>query len=218
MIEECLVVEIRVEGDRCPLAEATASTGTRVDAAPPVLRRDGNALLRFSVDLDAQAGLDAVLEDDERIRYLHRASGADVATYRCLSHKPCIVHDLADVGLLLESIRYRRGEEFLTGSVVGTEVLQGVMEAAGDTVGVTIERINPLGAEVTGTPERQWDLTAPQEEALLAALEAGYFEVPKAVTATEVAESLSISKSAFLERLRRGQRALITQALTVRGL
>ncbi len=214
MIEECLVVEIRVNGDACPLAEATDEAATTVEAAPPIFRRDGNALLRFTVDLDAEGELASILEADERIRYLHRASGADIATYRCLSLEPCILHELCDVGFLLEAIRYDNGEEYLTGSVVGTEVLQGVMAAAGDRVGVTIERVNPLGAEVAGSPERQWDLTAPQEEAILAALEAGYFEVPKRVTAGEVAAELNISKSAFLERLRRGQAGLFRQVLT----
>ncbi len=213
MIEECLVVDIRVEGDACPLADATDATGAIVEASPPVLRRDGNALLRFSVDLDEEGALAAVLEDDDRIRYLHRASGADVATYRCLSREPCVLHDLADEGLLLESVRYHNGIEHLTGSVVGTEVLQGVMAAAGDAIGVTIERVNPLGAEVAGSPERQWNLTPSQEEALIAALNAGYFEVPKEATASDVARELSISKSAFLERLRRGQSGLLRQAL-----
>lgn len=213
MIEECLVVDIRVEGDACPLADATDFTGASVEASPPVLRRDGNALLRFSVDLDDEVSLTSVIEGDDRIRYLHRASGADVATYRCLSRDPCVLHDLADEGLLLESVRYQDGIEYLTGSVVGTEVLQGVMTAAGDAIGVTIERVNPLGTEVAGSPKRQWNLTPAQEEALLAALEAGYFKVPKEATASDVAGELSISKSAFLERLRRGQSGLLRQTL-----
>lgn len=213
MIEECLVIEIRVDGDACPLADATAASGATVDAMAPFLRRDGNVLLRFSADLDDEGDLATVLEEDDRIRYLHRAGGSELATYRCLSMDPCVIHDLADAGLLIESVRYSKGAAFITGSVVGTDVLEGVLSAAGDRVGVTIERINPLGAEVTGSPKRQWDLTEPQTEALLAALEAGYFEVPKESTADEVAETLSISKSAFLERLRRGQSALVSQAL-----
>lgn len=213
MIEECLVIDIRVDGDACPLADATAATGATIEASPPLLRRDGNVLLRFSTTLSDAPTLASVLDGNDRIRYLHRASGTDVATFRCLSMDPCVLHDLTDAGLLLESVRYSAGEAYLTGSVVGTEVLEGVLAAAGDTVGVSIERINPLGAEVTGSPKRQWDLTQPQKAALLAALDAGYFAVPKGATATEVAEELSISKSAFLERLRRGQESLVRQAL-----
>jgi predicted DNA binding protein len=58
---------------------------------------------------------------------------------------------------------------------------------------------------------RRWSFTAAQEAALRAALSAGYFEVPRAATATEVADELGISKSAFLERLRRGLATLLEQ-------
>lgn len=213
MIEECLVVEIRIEGDACPLADATDVATTTVEAATPVFRRDGNVLLHFTVPRVDEERLTAALETDDRIRYLHRATGGDVATYRCLSHEPCVLHDLADVGLLVESVQYRHGEAHLAGSVVGTAVLEGVLEAAGDTVGVHIERITPLGREGATSPGRRWDLTTAQEEALTAALAAGYFEVPKAATAAEVADAIGISKSAFLERLRRGQRSLLSQTL-----
>lgn len=39
----------------------------------------------------------------------------------------------------------------------------------------------------------------------------GYFEIPRKATASEVAAELEIGKSAFLERLRRGQTTLYTQ-------
>lgn len=211
MIDECLVVEIRVDGDGCPLAAATEATAASVEARVPLLRHDGNALLRFSSarpDDDLAATLDA----DERIRYLHRTVGPDRSTYRCLSLAPCILHDLTDAGLLLESVRYDAGQEFLSGSVVGSTILEGVLEAAGDAVGVTVERIHPLGDGTRGDAASPWDLTPAQEEALRVAHEAGYFGVPKGATAAEVAEHLGISKSAFLERLRRGQSALFDGA------
>lgn len=212
MIEECLVVEFRVTGDACPLSTASQSTSGSIDAHPPLLRRDDNALLRFSAPVDDDA-LVAALDGDDRIRYLHRVSDQNHATYRCLSLQPCILHELADAGLLVESVRYTDGEEYIAGSVVGLDVLEGVLEAAGDAVGVSLERMHPLGGEVEGSPVAQWDVTPAQEEALRAALELGYFSVPREVTASEVAAHLSISKSAFLERLRRGQEGLLSQVL-----
>lgn len=212
MIEDCLVVEFRVTGDECPLSTASRETSVNIDAHPPLLRRDDNALLRFSAPLNDDT-LATTLDEDDRIRYLHRVSDAERATYRCLSLDPCVLHELADAGLLVESVRYADGEEYIAGSVVGMEVLEGVLEAAGDAVGVSLERMHPLGGEVEGSPVAQWDLTPAQEEALRAALELGYFTVPREVTASEVAEHLSISKSAFLERLRRGQEGLLRQVL-----
>ncbi|MFW6449060.1 MAG: helix-turn-helix domain-containing protein [Halobacteriota archaeon] len=213
MIEECLVVEIRIRGDGCPLADATAAAGADLEAAPPLLRPDGFALVRASTPVATEAALTAALDGDDRVRYLHRARGADAATYRFLSLAPCVVHDLTDAGLLVEALRYRDGEAHITGSVVGSTVLQGVLEAAGDRIGVSIERIHPLGPEVSGSPERRFDLTPAQEEALAVAHELGYFSVPRGATAGEVADRLGISKSAFLERLRRGQAGLVGQAV-----
>jgi len=209
MIEECLAVEFRVTGDGCPLADASETVGTTVDARPPQLRADGNALLRFS----APAGdeLVSALDDDDRVRYLHVAAVEDRYNYRCLVKEPCVVHRLTDVGFLVDSLRYYRGTEHHVGAVVGHEVLESVLEAAGETVGVSLKRVHPLEDETTVA--QQWDLTPAQEEALRVSFEMGYFTVPREVTAAEVAEELGVSKSAVLERLRRGLAALLQQVL-----
>lgn len=226
MIAECLVVECRVTGDDCPLADASAVTDARIECAPPQARADGNDLLHFSAPTDD--GLAATLDDDDRIRYLHRARGcrdgraaggdsgettAPISRddYRCLSKQPCVVHDLTNAGLVVESITYEGGVERYVGAVVGYEVLRGVLEAAGDTVGVTLERVYPLGPEDGDTPAGRWDVTPRQETAIRTALEMGYFAVPRESTASDVAAEIGISKSAFLERLRRGQAGLFRQ-------
>lgn len=208
MIDECLAVEFDVTGDDCPLATASDRTDTSIECEPPQLRSDGNALLRFSAPTDDE--LAAALDADDRIRYLHRSRGGDRDTYRCLSKAPCVVHRLTDAGFMVETLTYRGGEERHTGAVVGNEVLQGVMAAAGDAVGVRLRRVYPVGPE-SPAPEARWDVTPAQAAALRTALELGYFAVPKEVTAAEVAAELGISKSAFLERLRRGQAGLFEQ-------
>lgn len=209
VIDECLVVEFAVTGDDCPLAAATEATSATVDSQPPQRRSDGNALLRFSA---VEGRLATVLDADDRIRYLHVSRTDGRYNYRCLSRQPCVVHELVDAGFLVESIQYRNGEERYTGAVVGHRVLEGVLEAAGDTVGVTLERIYPLGDEDDEqTVGPRWDLTPAQAEAIRVAHERGYFAIPKAVTAEEVASTLGIGKTAFLERLRRGQARVFEQ-------
>lgn len=207
MIEEALVVEFAVSGDDCPLADATRETGGAVDCDPPQLRRDDNALLRFST---ADEAVGAALDADDRIRYLHATGGDDRTTYRCLSLDPCVVHELTDAGLLVDELRYRAGTERVVGAVVGHDVLEGVLAAAGAAVGVTLERIHPLGAD-DETAAGGWGLTPAQAAALRTAHEMDYFAVPKGATAAAVADELGISKSAFLERLRRGQATLFGQ-------
>jgi len=210
MISECLVVEFRVTGDECPLAEASRAVSEPVDAEPPLLRADGYSLLRFSTP---STDIESVLAADDRIRYLHRTTTDALQTFRCLSKKRCVVHDLIEKGFLVESVRYRDGDERHVGAVVGQGVLEEVLEAAGETVGVRLERISPLREEGDSAVESRWNLTPAQSEALELAYDMGYFEVPRRSDAGDVAAALDISKSAFLERLRRGQAALLGRIL-----
>jgi len=208
VIDECLVVEFRVTGDECPLADAAEATGDTIDARPPLLRSDDYALVQFSAP---SAAVGEVLDGDERVGYLHTSRADHRHTYRCLSREPCVVHRLIDEGFLVESVHYRDGAERHVGAVVGHDVLEGVLRAAGDTVGVSLERVSPLGDDGEEPVAQRWDVTPAQEEAVRAAMAMGYFEVPRAVTASDVAADLDISKSAFLERLRRAQESLLTQ-------
>ncbi|MEF8788568.1 MAG: helix-turn-helix domain-containing protein [Haloarculaceae archaeon] len=202
MIAECLVVEVRVTGDDCPLAEAARATGAAVDAHPPLRRSDGHTLLHLTA---SDPALGDHLDRDDRVRYLHGAAADGRHSYRCLSTAPCVVHRLVDAGFLVDAVHHRAGTERYVGAVVGHDVLRGVLEAAGSTVGVSVERISRLG-DTDGDPvARRWDLTPAQEEAVETAVRMGYFGVPRGATASEVADRIGVSKSAFLERLRRAQ-------------
>lgn len=54
-----------------------------------------------------------------------------------------------------------------------------------------------------------YGLTEAQHEAVLAAFEMGYYEVPRDATLADIAEELDTTTSALSERLRRGHRQLI---------
>lgn len=204
MIEECLVVEFSVTGDDCPLAEATASVGTTVQCHPPLYRGNGTSLLRFSASREPDE-LAAALDADDRIDYLHVSEGGRGSNFRCLSKQPCVLQDLVRTGFLAESTEYRDGRGVFSGGVVGYEVLRAVLETTEDAVGVDLEQVYPLESSEDDLVFEQWDVTPAQEEALRAAVDMEYVAVPRQVTASDVADELDISKSAFLERLRRGE-------------
>jgi len=212
VISECLLVELVVSDDACPLADATRAVPVSVEARMPQLRADGAALLGFSAPDDGDRLAEA-LDADDRVHFLHRARTDGPANFRCLSEQPCAVHDLVSAGLLVEGLTYRGGRARVAGAVVGYDTLEAVMDRAGDAVGVRLERVSPLGGEQDSPVAARWNLTARQEEALRAAHEAGYFEVPRDADAGEVAARLGIGKSAFLERLRRAERSLFGELL-----
>ncbi|MDS0478027.1 helix-turn-helix domain-containing protein [Natrinema sp. 1APR25-10V2] len=62
----------------------------------------------------------------------------------------------------------------------------------------------------------RYGITDRQQEALLAALEKGYFDVPRKTTLSEIAETLDISDQALSARLRRGQANLLRNTLRER--
>jgi predicted DNA binding protein len=59
------------------------------------------------------------------------------------------------------------------------------------------------------------DLTDDQQDALVAAFKAGYYNVPRDATAKEVADILDISHQALSERLRRAQNQLVDTKLII---
>ena len=210
MIENCLVVEFAVEGDDCVLADVTGDLGAEVQCRPPLARSDGTALLRATVTKLADDVVEA-LDADDRVNFLHVVDEEQGTNVRFLTKQPCVVHDLVDSGFLVESLEYANGTGTFGGSVVGYDVLRNVLKTTRDAIGVDLKRVYQLDSNEEDYVVKKWDVTPAQEEALRAAFEMEYLAVPREVTASDVAAELDISKSAFLERLRRGEHQLLAQ-------
>ncbi|MFC4544727.1 helix-turn-helix domain-containing protein [Halosolutus amylolyticus] len=69
--------------------------------------------------------------------------------------------------------------------------------------------------DMTEESHSQCGLTTRQYETLVAAIDHGYFEIPREVSMQELSEELDISHQALSERLRRAYRALVTSELNV---
>lgn len=67
----------------------------------------------------------------------------------------------------------------------------------------------------TAPKEREYDLTPAQREVLIAALELGYFSVPRVAQIDDLAQELDISTNAVSQRLRRATGNLARNTLTV---
>ncbi|PSP85049.1 helix-turn-helix domain-containing protein [Halobacteriales archaeon QS_1_68_17] len=77
---------------------------------------------------------------------------------------------------------------------------------------VTIAVNHVVGGEDVSF-DQQVGVTAPQREALLTALELGYFEQPRDATLEDVADEMNISSTAASGRLRRGMATLVERTL-----
>lgn len=67
--------------------------------------------------------------------------------------------------------------------------------------------------DVSGYAEPETRLTPQQREALEAALEYGYFEIPRNISMEELADELGISHQALSERFRRAYETLVDEEL-----
>lgn len=67
--------------------------------------------------------------------------------------------------------------------------------------------------DVHGRIDGDFGLTPAQQEALDLAFAAGYFDVPRQVTLTDLAERLQVSEQAVSERIRRGLASLLTTTM-----
>jgi hypothetical protein len=81
---------------------------------------------------------------------------------------------------------------------------------SGDDVDITVDELHTpgdrRGSELLG-------LTRPQQEALVVAVESGYYDVPRQATLEELADRLGISDSAVSQRLRRGTARLVRSSI-----
>lgn len=68
--------------------------------------------------------------------------------------------------------------------------------------------------DLTDPKMGRYDISQKQREALIRALEMGHFQIPRQASLEDIAETLDISPRAVSERLRRGQRNLISNSLT----
>lgn len=92
------------------------------------------------------------------------------------------------------------------------EALASLWEFASDhDVDFSLERVS----DYASTVDAEFGLTPDQREAIVLALEMGYFEEPRAATLEEVAAELGISQPAAGGRLRRGIRRLVVSTVAV---
>lgn len=210
-MDEYVIVELEITGAGCPLVEVTREHDVVVEERVPAIRTDGTPLVHFDAQGDVGA-MAATLESHEEVGTVQMTDTEGVGTCRAALEGQCLLSPLIDAGFNPSEIQLVDGVERLWGSVPNREALVAVIDAARDHGSVRLERATRASdAASAGIDPRDCPdtcLTKRQREALVVATELGYFEVPRLVTASEVAEVMGISKTAFLDRLKRAQASL----------
>ncbi|OLZ41198.1 bacterio-opsin activator [Natrinema saccharevitans] len=162
----------------------------------------------------SQSEIEAALEEADAIgRYSLISSDEDRWLYD-IEFEPDTVDPfeivLEEGGTVL-SASAADGTWLLSIRVVDRESVSSLYDRLDDDVTPTIVRLFDLAEE----SHSQCGLTARQYETLVAAIDHGYFEIPREVSMQELSEELGISHQALSERLRRAYRALVTAELNV---
>ncbi|WP_327053816.1 helix-turn-helix domain-containing protein [Halomicrococcus gelatinilyticus] len=169
-----------------------------------------------TAEADQSDALSRALEDDPTTAGVELlADLGDEWLYRMewVDHVEFVVHVLVDAdGTVMDAVG-KRDEWWLRVLFPDRDSLSAAYDFC-ETNGIDfdVERIYQLEE----SPRRgQYGLTEEQYEALVTALEWGYFEVPRRVSGEELAAELGISHQALSERLRRAYRNLISRTLVV---
>lgn len=206
-----LIVEFEL---RTPVLESVEEATARLRLEEEYSTDSGALKLLFWAVGDEFESLRTALDADENVveyslleeatdRRLYSAVVTDDAATK-LTYPVAVEHDV----VILEAIV--TDTTFVRARVPDRETLRSYREVCRERgIDLLLQRIYREEAGSGG----QYGVSDAQREALLAALEAGYFEVPRATTLSDLAAELDISDQALSARLRRGQANLLAQTL-----
>ncbi|ELY95174.1 bacterio-opsin activator HTH domain-containing protein [Natrialba hulunbeirensis JCM 10989] len=202
-----LIVEYEL---RTPILESTAQVVRKLELEELYGTQDGTSKLLFWAFADDFDAFEDALTSDETIesytrlesfgdRSLYGVTLTDEAaaklTYPLAAEYNVAITDITVSDKTIVSARVPSRETLL-------EYRKRCLEKG---VGFQVRRIY----HEHESEAKQYGLSEHQREALLTALERGYFDVPRAATLSEVADELGISDQALSARLRRGQANLL---------
>ncbi|MFC6942066.1 helix-turn-helix domain-containing protein [Salinirubellus sp. GCM10025818] len=111
--------------------------------------------------------------------------------------------------IVVPPIRYRE-DGTVAFSLFGPDAeLQAAVESVPDPVDVTVEEVSGLDATAEAVETL---LTERQRETVRAAVELGYYEIPREAGHAEVAEALGCAPSTAAEHLRKAESRLVSSA------
>lgn len=155
---------------------------------------------------------EAALEDDPSVATPEQV--IDVGDQRIyhievteMQYRPSVYSELVDRGCVIEQMAgTHQGWEFHV-TFPDYDAFRSYRQFCEDEgIPMTVNRVYPRQQD--GWNEA-FGLTSQQRNALVAALEAGYFAVPREVSLADVADRFDISANAASERIRRGTRTLV---------
>jgi predicted DNA binding protein len=165
---------------------------------------DGTAVTLFQLSGDIERGREIAEESDEILDFQISEGDDHVTVYAHFVPTDTIVELLSlfrEYELVLNMPLEYTGEHSLRAHIVGEEeVIREVIPQVPDDIGLNLEQISDYVPE----EERLFSmLTDRQQETLRAALDVGYYQVPRQATHQDIADQLDRSDGTVGEHLRK---------------
>lgn len=213
------IAEFRLPTEEFCLAETVSVTDASFELLQ-IVAYDSACVLPFvraTGDERTLDGLDELLAADPTVETVERvAAMEDSRLYRVewVDSIETTVHLLLEEGATILEAATVDEQWQLRSLFPDRDSLSRTYECCEERgLSVTVDRIY----ELTDVRHQQFGLTTQQHETMLAALEHGYYDVPREASLTDLAEELDVSHQALSERLRRGHGNLVKHALGANG-
>ena len=186
----------------CVVSEIAAEFETDVDIAIEELHDE---LVTFVLELDADHdGVLAHLADSEQVKHVEALDEGNFL----VTKTSCGAYSAIDRnhGVLRRRNFVGSNRRVYTVLFFRRQDLRAMIEDFRQIGTVTLEKVSQFDDSGVSLTDRQY-------EVIEYALQAGYFEWPREITADELAAELDISRATLLEHLRKGQSKLLADAL-----
>ncbi|WP_049902592.1 helix-turn-helix domain-containing protein [Halococcus agarilyticus] len=210
------IAAIRIPAEEFALAETLSRvSGVGFETVRVVAQDDDRVLPLVWAQTSDEDALERALADDpsvENEQLLADLAGERLYRMDWVANIETVVYALLEHDGTVLSASGRKDGWHLRILFPDRNSLSATHEFATDNgVTISLERVTDLN-EGRGS---QFSLTERQHQALLAAYERGYYEVPQEVTMEELADEFGVSAQAVSQRLHRAYRNLIENALVI---
>ncbi|HET7324336.1 MAG TPA: helix-turn-helix domain-containing protein [Halococcus sp.] len=205
------------------LSAATFALGETLESVPEatfdierVVAHDAERVLPFVwANAPDRAALESAFEADRSVENVEMLSDLDDEwLYRMewISHVQFVVHALLEEQATVLDAHSEDGRWHLRLLFPDRESLSRTYDFCEDhDIRLDIETIY----EMDGKRHGRFGLTEEQVEALTAAFERGYYEVPRDISVADLADELDISHQALSERFRRAHGNLVENTIVI---
>ena len=211
------IAEFSVKSDDFALNHTlTAAPQMVVEIERVVATMEDQVMPYFWVSGGDHAAFEDAFRDDESVKntaVIDEVSGARLYRAEWTENVETIIYAYVELGATLMQAVGKAEDWELRMRFDGQDALSDFQKYCDE---------NDISFELNRTQEQeqpmasaQYDLTPTQRETLVTALEAGYYEVPRAVTMRELADEMGIAQQTLSNRFRAAYKNLVTSTLTV---